>query len=70
MATSSTPFLQHLLKNLRVTFFIMIAGLGAVVLYALLTGTEASWEILIFLAVGMFVSSLVNAWRDAQREGS
>ena len=67
---SSTPFLRHLLKNLRVSFFILIAGLGAVVLYALVTKKEASWEILVFLAAGMFASSLINAWRDAQREKS
>ena len=65
---SPTPFLHHLLKNLRVSFFILIAGLGTVVLYALLTKKEASWEILIFLGVGMFASSLFNAWRDPQRE--
>jgi hypothetical protein len=62
------PFLRHLLLNLRVTVLILIAGLGAVVLYALVTKQDASWEILAFLGIGMFASSLLNAWRDAKKE--
>lgn len=61
-------FLRHLLVNLRLTVFILLAAVGVIVLYALLTKNEAAWEILVFLAIGMTFSSLLNAWRDARRE--
>jgi hypothetical protein len=64
----SSPFLRHLLLNLRITVMILIAAVGVIVLYALLSKQEASWEILVFLGIGMTFSSLLNAWRDAKRE--
>lgn len=63
----SNAFLRHLFRNLRVTFFILVAGLGAVVLHALVSEGDAAWEILIFLAIGMIASSMLNAWRDTKR---
>ena len=65
---SLPPFLRHLLLNLRITLLILVAGLGAIVLYALVTKHDASWDILVFLAIGMSASSLLNAWRDTKKK--
>ena len=63
-----TPFLRHLLGNLRLSAIICAVGVAAVVLYAVVAGTDVDWEIVIFLAVGMLLSSFLNAWIDDKRE--
>ena len=66
---AATPFLRHLLRNLRITFFLVVLAVGLVILYALVSGEKAEWEIVIFLAIGMTLSSLINAGIEARREG-
>lgn len=68
MLTPESPFLRSVLKNLRVSFFLIVAAVGAVVAIALVTGEEAEWDIVIFLAVGMLMSSIINALYDDARE--
>ncbi len=65
-----SPFLRHLLANLRITFFLIIAAVGVVVGYALWMHQTAHWEIVGFVAVGMTLSSIINAWYDRRRRPS
>lgn len=61
-------FLRLLLGNLRLSFFLIVAAVGLVVGYALFMQEPAHWEIVLFLAAGMFLSSLLNAWFDSRRK--
>jgi hypothetical protein len=63
-----SPFLRHLLGNLRISFFVVVVGAGLVLAYALLSHSEVDWTLPIFIAVGMALSSLLNAAYDARRE--
>lgn len=63
-----TPFRRNLLLNLRKS--IIVVGVVAVglVLYARSNGEEVQWLLVLLVAVGMLISSLVNAWFDARKE--
>ena len=57
---SLPPFLRYLFGNLAISVIVVVVGLGAVVGYALLSDTKAKWGIVIALAVGMTISSVIN----------
>lgn len=67
---ASPSFLRHFLINLRTSFFLVVAVVLVVLGYALIRGSDADWNIVIFMAIGMFVSSLVNALYDAKKARS
>ena len=62
-----SSFIRLLAHNLRITFFIVVAVVGVVVGYALITGEEAHWFIVVAIAAGMTLSSAFNAYRDSKR---
>jgi hypothetical protein len=68
--SASTTFLRQLLANLRLTFFLLVGATGLVVGYALIQDEEAHWEIVVFLAIGMVLSSVINAIFDFRRNRS
>jgi hypothetical protein len=68
MSDARSPFLRHLLRNLRITVIICAVGIVGVLLYALASGEDIAWNIPAFLAIGMILSSVLNAWLDARRE--
>ena len=66
MAPATSPFIGNLLGNLRLSAMIIVVAVAGVVIYALAAGEEVAWNIVVFLAIGMFLSSLLNAWIDAR----
>lgn len=67
--TDRPVFLDHLLRNLRLSAIIIGLGLAGVGLYALFAQQPFEWDIPIYLAIGMLLSSLINAMLDARRSG-
>lgn len=70
MSIESTSFLGHLLANLRLTLLVIAVGAATVVVYALASDQSVEWTIIVYLALGMLLSSLVNAWLDTRRKRS
>ena len=66
----SSPFLRHLVGNLRISFIVIVVAAGLILVYALLTKSEVDWMIEAFIAIGMLLSSLLNAAYDARQERS
>jgi len=60
-------FREHLLRNLRITGLLTAVVTVAVGGYALLNGEPFEWEIIMFVAVGMTLSSVINALIDSRR---
>lgn len=63
-----SPFIRSLFANLKLSAIIIAIGLAAVALFGVIAQEPVAWEIPVFLAVGMLVSSVVNALYDARRE--
>jgi hypothetical protein len=63
-----SPFLRHLLGNLRLSAIIIAVGFVAAGLFALIAQEPINWQIPIFLAIGMLLSSAFNAVLDTRRE--
>jgi membrane protein implicated in regulation of membrane protease activity len=63
-----TLFVRNLLGNLRLSAIICAVGLVAVAVYGLIADEPIAWELVVFLVIGMLLSSLVNAWIDVKRE--
>jgi hypothetical protein len=67
MADDRSLFVRNLLGNLRLSGIIIVVGLVGVVIYALVADAEIPWGIVVFLSIGMLLSSLLNAWLDVKR---
>ena len=65
---TNSAFVRLLLGNLRLSAIVCAIAIAALAIYSLFADEPIMWEIAVFLAVGMAVSSLVNAWADARRE--
>jgi hypothetical protein len=68
MSTSSPPFVRHLIRNLRVSIFVLLVAILLLFLYSLISGGETNWQLGAFVALGMVLSSIVNAFYDARKE--
>lgn len=60
-------FREHLFRNLRITGLLTAVVAVAVGGYAALNDVEFEWQILMFVAVGMSLSSILNALIDSRR---
>lgn len=67
MRNERPPFVRLLLGNLRLSALVCMAVAAGLAIYALIVAGEFMWNILVFLAIGMLISSLANAWADARR---
>ena len=66
--TQQTPYTRHLLLNLRKSLVVVaMVGLG-LLLFANYYGQAVQWEYVLYVAIGMLVSSLINSWIDARKE--
>jgi hypothetical protein len=71
MPSNEVPsFMRALLSNLRMSFFVVIVALISVLGYALIRGSAADWNIVIFTAIGMAISSIFNALYDSRKKGA
>jgi uncharacterized membrane protein YfcA len=64
----SSPFVRSLLGNLRMSAMIIVIGVIGIFLYGVIADEEIPWNIAVFLAIGMVLSSLLNAWLDTKRQ--
>lgn len=64
---ASTSFSRYLLGNLRLSAIVCAIVVVGIVAYAIIAGESIAWEMAVFLAVGMVISSFINAWADARR---
>jgi type IV secretory pathway VirB2 component (pilin) len=67
--TTQSPYLRHLLLNLRKALVVVaVVGLG-LTLFANYYGQAVRWDFVLYIAIGMVASALINSWIDARKEG-
>ena len=67
MPTQSSSFTRYFLGNIRLSAIVCAIVTAGLAFYAVITDGEMLWEVVVFLSIGMIVSSLLNAWTDARR---
>jgi type IV secretory pathway VirB2 component (pilin) len=59
---------RHLLPNIQKSVVVVAVVVVGLILYANTNGEEVRWELVLYIALGMVASSLINAWIDERKE--
>jgi hypothetical protein len=59
---------RKLLLHLRTSLIVVAVVAVGLLLYAQSNGEAVQWDLVLYVAIGMLVSSLVNTWIEVKKE--